>query len=455
MTKATLKILNKTFILILIFPLFLSLNACSFFKKKKSTDLQEMSSGGDSTSEDSDFLEDGLEEEEGAESESPFGNEENLFGNDEETSQSVENSEGSEPEESSQSLTSEEGVSGEGMSESEESLENLSSSDEEISDEDGASSPTKKRTWVSVKKMAEKPFKKKGFLINAIYIVRPNDSLQMISQKIFEADKTDELLTINSHFRHKKIKVGDKIYYQSPRRPNDRETLLTYYEDKGFNSEVYVSSPGENIRTISKKLLGHSDSWKEIWATNFNVESKTKLSESMELRYWGSKLSESATVAAGSMEETYPGSAEPSPRSEYDNPAQMNEKSGQIDNAKNLATGSLDQNQQEMAEGNAFRPKELSSPPLPSSPHHHENHLNSVEPYQPPQPHQPSLEERRRQALLHSRSKGNKINSLFAKKNRKLLLSLGGIILFSLLLIVSLLKKKKKKKVIDFTETQI
>jgi len=80
--------------------------------------------------------------------------------------------------------------------------------------------------------------------------------------------------------------VGDKVYYNSPQRPNDSQSLLTYYEDLSLSPQVYTIQAGENIRTISKNLLGNANSWKEIWATNPSIQSKGNVEDSYELRYW-------------------------------------------------------------------------------------------------------------------------------------------------------------------------
>ena len=62
--------------------------------------------------------------------------------------------------------------------------------------------------------------------------------------------------------------------------------MLTYYEEVGVQPQTYVSKEGDNIRTVSKNLLGHNEAWKEVWATNFNVESKGNIPPGLELRYW-------------------------------------------------------------------------------------------------------------------------------------------------------------------------
>ena len=147
-----------------------------------------------------------------------------------------------------------------------------------------ATEPT--RSWVPVKKIADTPYEKNGVLVNAVYIVRPGDDLAAISQKIYGADRTQDLVAVNTWASNRAVKVGDKIYYNSPNRPQDSGQLLTYYEDLGLAPEIYISRPGDNIRKVSMNLLGHERSWMEIWATNPDVESKGEIVEGLQLRYW-------------------------------------------------------------------------------------------------------------------------------------------------------------------------
>ncbi len=143
-----------------------------------------------------------------------------------------------------------------------------------------------KKSWVPVQKVKPAPFNKNGILANAIYIVRDGDSVSSISQKIYGDDREADIYKVNTTLARRGVKVGDKVYYNSPQRPNDSDSLLTYYEDLNLSPQIYTIQAGENIRTVSKNLLGHSQSWKEIWATNPSVSSKGNVEDSYELRYW-------------------------------------------------------------------------------------------------------------------------------------------------------------------------
>lgn len=145
--------------------------------------------------------------------------------------------------------------------------------------------PAPKKTYVPVQKIKSEPFQRAGQNLNTVYMARPGDDISSISEKIYGDDRSKDLLAANPHLK-RGVKVGDKVYYESPNRPNDQSSLLTAFEDSNVPSETYVSKPGENIRGISQELLGDSRSWMEIWATNPDIDSKWALSPGTEIRYW-------------------------------------------------------------------------------------------------------------------------------------------------------------------------
>ena len=177
-----------------------------------------------------------------------------------------------------------------------------------------ASAPVK--TWVPVKKIPQKPWKQGGRWINAVYIARDGDTMESLGRKIYGSrqNSASELKNFNPRFKNKEPKVGDKIYYNSPKRPQDGSQFLTYYEDNAEQALSFDLQAGDNIRSAAAKLLGHPDSWKEVWATNFNIESKGVVQETVSLMYWAGKkdlaMSESAPISSDSQE---PSLEEPQP----------------------------------------------------------------------------------------------------------------------------------------------
>ena len=146
--------------------------------------------------------------------------------------------------------------------------------------------PAPVKKWISYRKIKNQPYRKAGFLVNTVYIARSGDDIQSVSNKIFGSDQTNQLYVINPRLKAREVKVGDKIYYQSPRRSEDSSQLLFYFEDQGIEPVYHQVQRGENIRTVASRLLGHANSWKEIWATNPELVSKLKVNQARTIKYW-------------------------------------------------------------------------------------------------------------------------------------------------------------------------
>lgn len=147
--------------------------------------------------------------------------------------------------------------------------------------------PAEPKPMAPLKKIADAPFEKNGVMLNAVYLARAGDTLDSVSQKIFGGDRKEDLVKANPTLKgKKKLKVGEKIYYNSPQRPTDNKQMLTFYEDLGLAPEIYIAKPGDEIRKVAKDLLGDTGSWKELYSTNMDLESKGELTEGTQLRYW-------------------------------------------------------------------------------------------------------------------------------------------------------------------------
>ncbi|HPI39169.1 MAG TPA: hypothetical protein PLJ21_00090 [Pseudobdellovibrionaceae bacterium] len=157
----------------------------------------------------------------------------------------------------------------------------------------------------SLKKVESSAWKSGKFLLNTVYVARPKDTWKKVSEKVFKSQKVSELKKSNPWLSGRELKVGDKVYYNSPNRPTDDSKVITYFEDNNIPSSTYVAQKGDNIRTVSSTLLGFDNAWKEVWATN-NVESKGILDEGTELRYWKDDVS-----AAPPVEQTLAQTAPP------------------------------------------------------------------------------------------------------------------------------------------------
>lgn len=158
------------------------------------------------------------------------------------------------------------------------------------------------------------PFKRAGVLLNTVYLARQGDTWKKVSEKTIGEGKQKDLKKQNPSLAHRELRVGDKVYYNSPARAEDSSRILTYFEDKNIPPQTYTVKPGESIRTIAQQLLGDKDSWKELYATNA-VESKGIINEPTELRYW----TESADAGFPQV------AASPAPVNEIPPPPPMNE----------------------------------------------------------------------------------------------------------------------------------
>lgn len=159
--------------------------------------------------------------------------------------------------------------------------------------------------FLPVLKIKSAAFDSGGTNLNRVYLARPGDTKQSVAEKLYgDKARSKDLQKWNS-FLSRGVKTGDKIYYASPNNPTD-QTMLTYYEDVGIAPQTYVSKEGDNIRKVSKELLGNEQSWKEVWATNFDIESKGDIPAGLNIRYWP-EGSVAAPVLA--KNETIPGTS--------------------------------------------------------------------------------------------------------------------------------------------------
>lgn len=148
-----------------------------------------------------------------------------------------------------------------------------------------AAAPSEPAAWVPLKKMKTAAFSAGGANLNRVYVARPGETRAGIAQKIYgDKARSKDLLKWNG-FLGRGVKTGDKIYYSSPTNPTDTN-MMTYYEDVGIPAQNYVSRDGDNIREVSKTLLGNKESWKEVWATNMDVQSKGDIPAGLNIRYW-------------------------------------------------------------------------------------------------------------------------------------------------------------------------
>lgn len=138
---------------------------------------------------------------------------------------------------------------------------------------------------VSYRKIEHTPWREGGKVLNTVYVARDGDSWASVSQMIYGSEKPGQLKKMNPAIKDRKLKVGDKVYYNSPHRPDDESKVLTYFEDSGIAPEVYIAKSGDNLKKVAKELFGTEQGWKELYAIN-DFESKGALDEGTQIKYW-------------------------------------------------------------------------------------------------------------------------------------------------------------------------
>lgn len=151
---------------------------------------------------------------------------------------------------------------------------------------------------IPLKKIEAAPFERDGVLLNAVYFARPGDTFSKVAKMIYsDGKKTKVLKNINPDTMPR---VGDPIYYNSPNRPTDNTAMKVYYEDAGIQPKIYMANEGDDLKKVSKSLLGFDGAWKEVWASN-SVESKSKVPSGTEIRYYSESEMAPAVVANNEM----------------------------------------------------------------------------------------------------------------------------------------------------------
>ncbi len=158
------------------------------------------------------------------------------------------------------------------------------------------------QSWIPVKKMRDEPYDQDGILLNALYVVREGETFKTIGEKIYGKGSVNNLSKVNPFLNPRRLKVGEKVYYNSPNRPTDANTMLFYFDDVGRSAQYRQVNTGENIRTVAQELLGHPRSWMEVWATNAEIVSKAEVDRSYRVRYF-SKNNEQSMVQDGQESE--------------------------------------------------------------------------------------------------------------------------------------------------------
>lgn len=302
---------------------------------------------------------------------------------------------------------------------------------------------------IPVKKIKTYPFNRGGILANAVYIARQGDDLSSISQTIYGTDRTSDLLTVNPNL-HRGVDVGDKVYYNSPNRPQDSNSLLFYYEDIGANPQEHITSGNENIRDLAETLFGERESWKELWATNMDVESKWSLPDGLALRHWASASTASALPPP-------PPPVADSPPIEEGPPPPSQDANEFPDMAMDTTQGDIPMPPPPFEEGppggEALPPPGEPGPPGGDMPF--DDTADGGIPPPPPPPSAPDLGSA--QDFGGSPMSGQSDTGLLGLgEDESLIFLLVGVVIVMFVLIIAIRKKSKRRKMrVDLGDTQI
>lgn len=294
------------------------------------------------------------------------------------------------------------------------------------------------KTFAPLLKVKDAAFEKNGTNLNRVYLAREGDTLKSVSQKLYGKNRQKDLKAWNPVLG-RGVKTGDKIYYQSPTNPDDK-AMLTYYEEAGIQPSIYTSKEGDNIRQVSKELLGSKDSWKEVWATNASVESKGNIPAGLEIKYWpenavaqagaAGKGSEVAANVAPPVDQAPPPpppeQAPPPPQNMAANGAANSNMAPPPPPADPKPASTPDNAQQ--AAGAIAPPPEQAPPPPPPPP--------------PPEPKPVAKKAPPKEAV----DAGD--------QDQMMMIGMGGILLMAAAVLFIVLKKNRAKRV-DLSQTQV
>lgn len=301
-----------------------------------------------------------------------------------------------------------------------------------------ASEPAPK-PYLPLLKVKDAPFENGGTLLNRYYIAREGDTTKSVSEKIYGSNRSRDLKKWNVLLANRPMKVGDKVYYNSPKDPADSSKMISWYEEQGVAPSTYTAQEGDDIRELSKQLLGNTNSWKELWATNMDVESKGSLPAGTELRYYPQGASEQA-VASNSAPPPADMAAPPADMGTTDTAATQPMDQGLPPDDPTL-NPPMDMNANA---GTVAPPQDFGAPPPPppdmaqAAPP-----PPPMEPMQAPPPPKPTT----RAAAADEEMAGD--------PDQTMMLGAAGLLLLGGVLAFSVIRRKRASKRIDMTQTQI
>ncbi len=116
-------------------------------------------------------------------------------------------------------------------------------------------------------RIAAAPFQSEGMWMNGFYFVRDGgESWESISQRLYSRNDRSQLL--KKWNGGKALEAGTVVYYNSPFRPDDSQSMKVFAEDFGSPLESVTVQSGDWLSKIGQARYGDMRTWMEIVALN-------------------------------------------------------------------------------------------------------------------------------------------------------------------------------------------
>lgn len=147
-------------------------------------------------------------------------------------------------------------------------------SDETSSNESGQSNQISsgQRYLKSVKPFVlSAPVLKQGTWLNGYYFITSDiEGWAEISTLIY--GDSEMALKLKGWNDHLIPKAGQVIYYNSPHRSQDSQSMLSFSDDFNVLPVLHIVQPGDSLSKLAKNTWGNYDSWRAISAANPQIK---------------------------------------------------------------------------------------------------------------------------------------------------------------------------------------
>jgi LPXTG-motif cell wall-anchored protein len=140
------------------------------------------------------------------------------------------------------------------------------------------------------------PFQVDNFWMNAFYFVRSDsETWESLSQTLYgRPDRAQLLSKWNSEAP---LGVGTVVYYNSPMRPEDGQTMKVFSEDFGYKLETVTVQAGDWLSKIGQAQYGDVRTWMEIAAINPDIVNPDRIEIGQVLRLQPAQIDTASVIA--------------------------------------------------------------------------------------------------------------------------------------------------------------